>query len=666
MESNPIDRWPKKDEYIRTVVDEVARWSAAKGNWVPQERERLRRRRRLGLYAAGLLMTAGLATPFLPSFLGNFADNIGVWIIARDRMPTGEGLPERKQIIEQAPQKVGVPSRNVTPVRAEIETPKARTATATVAQIEIAQAAQVSVTEQQQAVERERQRGEALARDLASAREEVDTFTAHVDALTAVRIETEQTLQAAQTSAAELEQALERERRRSEAFARDLASAREEVKAFKAAASAAGDTAQKAQAFASEQKDALERERQRGYVLAQELASAREKVEALMARVDATTAARSQTERTVQAVVTEQKQALEHERQRAPALAYDLTSAREEVETLTARVAATNAARAESLQAVEASAAEQKQAFAHERQRGEALARELTSAREEVEALTARATVATAARFEAVQTLQAAQALAVEQKQALEQERQRSDALSRDVASAREEVEALTAAFFAAIAARTEIARLQAAQSSATEAKQVVEQERQRAAAFEEFDTSDAGSAMILARPEAPIISVSSADPGQQSDPAPHALPEKALRAPSDMVAQAPRERMAARSDPAEAWPRASIRSTSGAPIECLPAALRTVLTDLEKRFGPVTIVSTTHLHTDNHSPGSTRANLHSACKAVDIKTSREPNEVMAYLRSRPDVGGVNTYRNRLVHFDLNANYKRAASNPDR
>ncbi len=77
----------------------------------------------------------------------------------------------------------------------------------------------------------------------------------------------------------------------------------------------------------------------------------------------------------------------------------------------------------------------------------------------------------------------------------------------------------------------------------------------------------------------------------------------------------------------------------------------------MSKRFGPVTIVSTTHLHTANHSPGSIREKLHLDCKAVDIRTPRDPKEVMAYLRSRPEVGGVNTYMNKVIHFDLNANY---------
>ena len=123
-------------------------------------------------------------------------------------------------------------------------------------------------------------------------------------------------------------------------------------------------------------------------------------------------------------------------------------------------------------------------------------------------------------------------------------------------------------------------------------------------------------------------------------------------------------DRTAAATDPGYAHRPEATSSNPSAPIECLPEGLRAVLADLETRFGPVTIVSTTHLHTDNHSPGSIREKLHFDCKAVDIKTPHQPNEVIAFLRSRPEVGGINSYRNQVIHFDLNANYGKTASNP--
>jgi hypothetical protein len=95
------------------------------------------------------------------------------------------------------------------------------------------------------------------------------------------------------------------------------------------------------------------------------------------------------------------------------------------------------------------------------------------------------------------------------------------------------------------------------------------------------------------------------------------------------------------------------IASSAKAPLDCLPEGLRTVLQDVQTRFGTVTLVSTRELHTDNHSPGSARHRMHGDCKAVDFKVEGDLTAVTAYLRSRPEVSGVNSYRNnRVVHID--------------
>ena len=157
----------------------------------------------------------------------------------------------------------------------------------------------------------------------------------------------------------------------------------------------------------------------------------------MTARVTALTDARTEAEKalqTAQASVAEQKRAAEQERQRGDALVGELASAREEVE---ARKAAANAADA-SAKSAQASAAEQKQTAEQERQQIEVLARQLAAARDDVGTLTARVTALTDARTEAEKALQTAQASAAEQKQAAEQERQRGDALVRELASARE------------------------------------------------------------------------------------------------------------------------------------------------------------------------------------------------------------------------------------
>jgi hypothetical protein len=104
-----------------------------------------------------------------------------------------------------------------------------------------------------------------------------------------------------------------------------------------------------------------------------------------------------------------------------------------------------------------------------------------------------------------------------------------------------------------------------------------------------------------------------------------------------------------------EAAPVAQVASAgaSAAPTDCLLAGLRSVLKDVEARFGSVALVSTTTLHTDNHSRGSVRHKLHGACQAVDFKVKGNGKAVVAYLRSRPEIGGVNSYGNNgVIHIE--------------
>ena len=104
---------------------------------------------------------------------------------------------------------------------------------------EIKRTAESIATELRQSLQQERDRAEALARDLATTRREIDTITA----LTSKADEdAAQIMQALERTATELRQSLQRERDRAEALARDLATARREIETHTAAlASKAGD-----------------------------------------------------------------------------------------------------------------------------------------------------------------------------------------------------------------------------------------------------------------------------------------------------------------------------------------------------------------------------------------------------------------------------------------
>ena len=96
------------------------------------------------------------------------------------------------------------------------------------------------------------------------------------------------------------------------------------------------------------------------------------------------------------------------------------------------------------------------------------------------------------------------------------------------------------------------------------------------------------------------------------------------------------------------------LKVSAAAPTECLPNELRALLADVAARFGDIAVVSTHKLNTGNHSSGSIREKLHHACNAVDFRPGRDRVEdVKKYLRGRPEIGGVESYRNGVVHMDL-------------
>jgi hypothetical protein len=126
------------------------------------------------------------------------------------------------------------------------------------------------------------------------------------------------------------------------------------------------------------------------------------------------------------------EQKLRQEREGAEVLARELTSLRAELEK-------SRAAGADTTRTAEAAKIEQKLGFGKEHDRAETLARELAAARKEAEDRSARLA---AAHAEVLQVTEANRATAAEQKLALASERDRADAVTRELIFARNELEA--------------------------------------------------------------------------------------------------------------------------------------------------------------------------------------------------------------------------------
>jgi len=95
-----------------------------------------------------------------------------------------------------------------------------------------------------------------------------------------------------------------------------------------------------------------------------------------------------------------------------------------------------------------------------------------------------------------------------------------------------------------------------------------------------------------------------------------------------------------------------TITLRASAPTNCLPGNLLTVLADVAGKFGPVSIESTHRSRSRNWRAGGARHSLHLACRAIDFRVKTRARGIMAYLSSRPEVGGLKMYRNGIIHID--------------
>src|SRR5712692_8961622 len=312
---------------------------------------------------------------------------------------------KQKQSLDQERGRADALARELTSLQAELD--KAR-----IVGLEAVQATEAEI-KQRQALNQERDRADALARELTSLRAELD----------AARIAGPEVAQAAEEEIKQ-RQALEQERDRADALARELTSLRAELDAARVAGA---EVAQAAEAEIK-QRQALEQERDRADNLARELTS-------LRAELDAARIAGAEVAQAAEAEI-KQKQALEQERKqerdRADALARELTSLQAELDTA-------RAAGLETAQTTEAAKIEQELAFGKERDKTETVARELAAARKEA---AARSALLAAAHAEVLQVTETNRALAAEQKLALASERDRVDALARELTSVRNELEA--------------------------------------------------------------------------------------------------------------------------------------------------------------------------------------------------------------------------------
>ena len=96
---------------------------------------------------------------------------------------------------------------------------------------------------------------------------------------------------------------------------------------------------------------------------------------------------------------------------------------------------------------------------------------------------------------------------------------------------------------------------------------------------------------------------------------------------------------------------RAAMNNIDGKSIGCLPAAIKQVLFDITRLFGPVHVNSSYRSPSHNRSVGGASRSLHMECRAVDFRVAGNHQRVMKYIVSRSEVGGYKNYGGH-IHID--------------
>jgi hypothetical protein len=284
-----------------------------------------------------------------------------------------------------------------------------------------------------------------MASELAMARRDVETQVALAGKTGA---EAAQVKRAGENATAELRQSLQKEHDRAEALAGDLAKAQRDIETQVALSSKSGAEAaqltqvkQAAESAAAELRQSLQKEHDRAEVLAGELTKARRDVEtqvALASKTGDEAAQLKQFKQTAESAMAELRQSLQKEHDRAEALNGELAKARREVEAQAALSSKKDDEAAQLKRAAETATTGLQQSVQQERERAEALAGELAKAQREVEAQVA---LSSKKDDEAAQLKRAAATATAELQQSLQQQRDKTLALESQLAMPRRDVE---------------------------------------------------------------------------------------------------------------------------------------------------------------------------------------------------------------------------------
>lgn len=88
------------------------------------------------------------------------------------------------------------------------------------------------------------------------------------------------------------------------------------------------------------------------------------------------------------------------------------------------------------------------------------------------------------------------------------------------------------------------------------------------------------------------------------------------------------------------------------APWKCVPGRLKTVISQISRKFGKVVISSTHRSGTRNRKVGGKKRSYHLRCQAVDFRVKGKTKGLTRWLAKHPLVGGYKRYPAGHFHID--------------
>ncbi|AND91409.1 hypothetical protein [Bradyrhizobium diazoefficiens] len=394
---------------------------------------------------------------------------------------------ELQKALQQESERTARLERDLAAARHDAET---QTALATKADEEtsrLKQAGESQAVELQKALQQESQRTARLEQDLAAARHDADTQTALA---TKAGEETSRLKQAEESQAVELQKALQQESQRTARLEQDLTAARQNVESQTALVAKANEAKEEmsqrsraAEASAADLRQSMQKERERADTLAQDLSLTRSAIYAYQAQT-ALLAKPSEGPSRLKAAAggdaVELQKFLQQERDRTGRLEQALEAAQRDIDAQTALAAKASDEVVRLTQAAKAGAAEQIRSIQKEHERADALAQDLSMARSKIYAYEAQAAKASE---EAAQHKQTEASEVASLGQSLQRERERAEQLARDLAKAGRDLDAQTER---ASKASEEVLRIkQAGERDSAELRGLLQRERERAEGLE-------------------------------------------------------------------------------------------------------------------------------------------------------------------------------------